>query len=230
MWLEVAIRNINYKKLLGFIEIYTRDISLGQKKAIGEIYKFNYEEQLGRPNLAPPASHEGISLNITLEQQNEDLMLCLTISLKKIVYPNSLTYNKVNNLFKSVGNEEEYLSSFFTDFAQEDDSRNQDVALQTRVELGKLKTDLRSRQRLAISKISAGWSDCAIINEDKRFKVITNTEKELTFLPEPAYEKSLRHIVENSHRTKLSNEVVFLTKDPRLSDAERRDKWNKIQE
>ena len=73
------------------------------------------------------------------------------------------------------------------------------------------------------------WVDCVLINnQHKRFKIITNSERRLSFLPEKAYERSIKSLVENSYRTKLANETVFLFKDPKATDQDRQNKLIKM--
>ena len=232
MWIEVSLKNINFKKICGFVDIHTKDLNLYSRKDPKDVYCFNFEERIGKPraDLASVPIQQCVSLNATLEQENDTLILVCMISLKNIIQPNDSTYEKVIELFQNSSNEREFLEEFNTDYAQETATQDQEVVLESKVELAKLKGSLKPRQRIAISRIAVEWTDCVIIsNQHKRFKIITNSEKRLSFLPEKAYERSIKSLIENSYRTKLANETVFLFKDPKATDQDRKSKLLRLE-
>ena len=182
MFLELLLNGIHHKRLKGFIEIYSRDLETHSKKEIGNTFLFNYEER--KTNKSDLAHGTGIYITASLEQENDNLVVCLLASLKHIVHPDTSSYKEVINLFQSAS-ERVFLNEFRTNYAQEESTQNQNIVLETRTEIGKIKGTLKARQRLAVSNISLDWIDCTIITpEEKRFKIITNTEKRLTYIPE----------------------------------------------
>ena len=113
MWIEISLRNINFKKLLGFLDIHTRDLNAYGRKDPKDTYIFNYDEKVAKPrsDVASPSTQQCVNLNVTLEQENDMLMLCCMISLKNIINPNDSTYQKVIDLFENNGNEKEFLDN-----------------------------------------------------------------------------------------------------------------------
>ena len=136
MWIEVTLRNINFKKIIGFVDIHTRDLNLYARKDPKDVYSFNFEERVGKPraDLASVPIQQCVSLSATLEQENDTLILVCMISLKNIIQPNDSTYEKVIELFQNSSNEREFLEEFNTDYAQETATQDQEVVLESKVE------------------------------------------------------------------------------------------------